>query len=172
MIVLGRIVAPFGVQGWVKIHPFGDDPLAWRTMPHWWLCADDHAAEGQWQRFTLKACRMHGKGLVASFAEVVDRNAAEALDGYYVAAPRDALPAPAEGEYYWGDLVGLAVENEAGEALGTVSGLLSTGAHDVLQIRDGTDKDAAERLVPFVAAYILDVDLAARRIRVSWEKDW
>ena len=101
-----------------------------------------------------------------------DRNAAEAIDGFFIAAPRDALPQPEENEYYWGDLVGLEVINEAAETLGTVSGLLSTAAHDVLQGQDGEGKGAVERLIPFVAAFVLDVDLAARRIRVSWQKDW
>lgn len=172
MIVLGRIVAPFGVQGWVKIHPFGDDPDSWRKMSHWWLSSDDAAPADQWKQYTLTACRAHGKGLVAALAEVPDRSAAEAIDGYYIAAPREALPKPAEGEYYWGDLVGLAVHNEAGEALGTVKGLISTGAHDVLQVQEGDGEGGVERLIPFVAAYVLDVDLAARTIRVSWEKDW
>lgn len=172
MIVLGRIVAPFGVQGWVKIHPFGDDPASWRKMSHWWLSRDDSAPDSQWKQVTIKACRPHGKSLVAALAEVPDRNAAEAIDGYFVAAPREALPKPAEGEYYWGDLVGLTVINDADEVLGTVSGLLSTGAHDVLQVQDGGGKDAQERLIPFVAAYVVDVDLPARRIRVSWQKDW
>lgn len=172
MIVLGRIVAPFGVQGWVKVHPFGDDPAAWKTMPHWWLAEHDDAPAAQWKPLTLSGFRLHGKGVVAAFREVPDRNAAEALDGCYVGAPREALPRPAEGEYYWGDLVGLAVENEAGEALGTVSSLISTGAHDVLQVRDGAGEDAAERLIPFVAAYVLDVDLGTGRIRVAWEKEW
>ena len=71
-----------------------------------------------------------------------------------------------------GDLVGLAVENEAGEAMGTVAGLISTGAHDVLQVREGEGEEGVERLIPFVAAYVLDVDLATRRIRVAWQKDW
>lgn len=172
MIVLGRIVAPFGVQGWVKIHPFGDDPLSWRKMSHWWLSSDDAAPASQWKQYTLAACRAHGKGLVAALTEVRDRSSAEAIDGFYIAAPREALPKPAEGEYYWGDLVGLAVENEAGEVLGTVKGLVSTGAHDVLQLQEGEGEGSVERLIPFVAAYVLDVDLAARRIRVSWEKDW
>lgn len=172
MIVLGRIVAPFGVQGWVKIHPFGDDPASWRKMSHWWLSRDDSAPAEAWKQFSLSACRPHGKGLVAALAEVPDRNAAEAIDGFFVGAPREALPQPAEGEYYWGDLVGLAVENEAGEALGEVAGLLSTGAHDVLQVRQDTGTDGVERLIPFVASYVLDVNLAARRIRVNWHKDW
>ncbi len=140
--------------------------------PHWWLCSDDDAPDAEWKQYTLTACRPHGKGLVAALAEVADRGAAEAVDGLYIGAPREALPKPAEGEYYWGDLVGLAVENEAGEALGTVAGLISTGAHDVLQVREGEGEEAVERLIPFVAAYVLDVNLATRRIRVAWQKDW
>lgn len=171
MIVPGRIVAPFGIQGWVKIHPFGDDPASWRAMPSVWLSSDDNAADAQWKQYALKACRPHGKSLVAALAEVPDRTAAEAVSGFYIAAPREALPQPEEGEYYWGDLVGLDVINEADEVLGSVSGLLSTGAHDVLQVHADDTKDA-ERLIPFVAAYVLDVDLPARRIRVSWHKDW
>jgi len=60
------------------------------------------------------------------------------------------------------------VINREGEALGEVSGLLSTGAHEVLRVQDGED----ERLIPFVAAYILEVDEEARRITVDWDKDW
>lgn len=168
MIVLGRIVAPFGVQGWLKIHPFGDDALSWRSMPAWWIASDPDAPAENWSQRKLAGCRAHGKGLVATLEGVTDRNAAEAVEGWYIGAPREALPKPAKDEYYWGDLVGLAVINESDEALGDVSGLISTGAHDVLQVQDGD----SERLIPFVAAYVLDVDLAARRIRVAWQKDW
>jgi 16S rRNA processing protein RimM len=168
VIVLGRIVAPFGIQGWVKIHPFGDDPLSWRMMPRWWVCPDDEGASENWRPLALRGCRMQGKSLVAAFTDVTDRDGAEALEGLYIGAPREALPATGTDEYYWADLVGLRVENRAGEALGTVSGLLSTGAHDVLQVADGED----ERLIPFVAAYVDGVDLDASLIRVDWQKDW
>lgn len=168
MIVLGRIVAPFGIQGWLKIHPFGDDALSWRSMPEWWIASDADAPAESWSKRKLVSCRAHGKGLVAALEGVADRNGAEAVEGWYIGAPRTALPKPAENEYYWGDLVGLTVANESGESLGTVSGLISTGAHDVLQVQDGDE----ERLIPFVAAYVLDVDLVARTIRVAWQKDW
>lgn len=168
MIVLGRIVAPFGVKGWLKIHPFGDDPLSWRTMPHWWLAPTDETSSRQWIQYGLRDCQAHGKGLIVSLDGIADRAAAEAINGWYVAAPRDALPHPADGEYYWDDIMGMNVHNEAGESLGKVTGLLSTGAHDVLQVQDGD----TERLIPFVAAYIVDVDLAARTIRAAWQKDW
>ncbi|GHT81842.1 ribosome maturation factor RimM [Betaproteobacteria bacterium] len=168
MIVLGRIAAPFGVKGWVKIQPFGDDPLAWGEMPQWWLSPTDDAPAPLWVAHTLRDCQEHGKGLVASLDGVADRSAAEKLQGWFIAAPRESLPQPASNEYYWGDLIGLAVENEAGEALGLISGLISTGAHDVLQVRSGDN----ERLIPFVGAYVIDVDLAARRVRVAWQRDW
>ena len=168
MIVLGRIGAPFGIQGWVKLQPHGDDPLAWETMPQWWLCADDEAPDAQWRALGLRACRQQGKALVAAFEGVSDRNAAEALTGLFFGAPRDAMPLPADDEYYWDDLIGLTVENMAGERIGEVTTLLSTGAHDVLQVNDGEN----EWLIPFVPAYIRSVDAERRRIYVDWQKDW
>ena len=168
MIIMGRIVAPFGVKGWVKIHPFGDDPAAWRTMPQWWLSPDESAEDSAWRALKLKQCRPHGKGLVAAFEGINDRTAAEALGRQFIAAPREAMPDTAEDEYYWGDLIGLRVENAAAETLGTVSSLLSAGAHDVLDVRDGD----AQHLIPFVAAYVDGVDLEAGVIRVQWQKDW
>ena len=169
MVVLGRIVAPYGLHGGLKIQPFGDDPLAWRKMPQWWLGKNpDSQKPDDWQAFSLRSLREQGKGLVAAFDEVADRNAAEALDGWYVAAPREALPVPAKDEYYWTDLIGLAVVGNAGIALGKVRNLLETGVHDVLEVVDGD----TERLIPFVGAYIKEVDLAAGEIQVDWEADW
>ncbi|QID17293.1 ribosome maturation factor RimM [Nitrogeniibacter mangrovi] len=168
MIVMGRIIAPYGIKGWVKIHPFGDDPLSWKKMPRWWLCTDDRAPEARWEPRALKGLRQQGKSLVAAFEGIDDRTAAEALQGCYVAAPREAMPPTAKDEYYWADLIGLAVENAEGEALGTVTSLISAGAHEVLQVSDGD----LEHLIPFVPAYVDTVDTDAGRIRVQWQKDW
>lgn len=163
MIVLGRITAPFGVHGWLKVHPFGDDPEAWISMPQWWL-----GAEETWQASKLKSCKLHGDGLIVLFEGIDGRTTAEKLIGLYVAAPREALPEVARDEYYWSDLVGLDVINMADEPLGQVEKLLSTGAHAVLCVRDGE----TERLLPFVAAIVKDVDIAKRRIQVDWALDW
>ena len=168
MIVLGRIVAPHGVKGWVKVHPFGDDPTAWEKMPHWWLGADPEGSD--WQAYQLEGLRFQGKSLVAKLSGVDDRNGAEAIDGRYLAAPREALPATGEKEYYWADLVGLDVVNEQGEPLGKVATLLATGGNDVLVVRDGEGEQMRERLLPFVAAVVKDV--ADGRVLVAWGKDW
>lgn len=164
MIVLGRIVAPYGVKGWVKVHPFGDDPAAWREMPTLWLGAD---AEGTtWQAYELTALKTHGGGLVAKLAGVDDRDGAEAIAGRYLAAPRNELPRTGENEFYWADLVGLEVVNEQDERLGQVATLLASSAHPVLVVKDGE----VERLLPFVDEVVKRV--ADGQVRVAWGKDW
>jgi len=92
-----------------------------------------------------------------------------------VFVPRASFPTADPDEYYWVDLIGLAVVNLQGEALGTVTGLLDTGPHSVLRITpEGADPsdEAAERLVPFVAAYVVDVEMDQRRIVVDWGLDY
>ena len=171
MIVLGRIIGPFGVHGWVKVHAFGDGPDAWCAMPQWWLSAEaeaDAAEPGKWVPYALAEASLHGKGLVAKFASVIDRSGAEAIAGLYVGAPRESLPKTEADEYYWADLVGLDVVNMQGERLGKVSGLLSSGANEVLCVRDGEH----ERLLPFVAQVVKSVDTASGRICVEWGSDW
>ncbi|MCX8086686.1 MAG: ribosome maturation factor RimM [Rhodocyclaceae bacterium] len=167
MIVLGRITAPYGVKGWLRLHPFGDDPASWRAMPHWWLGKDDKDFSA-WRAWPLLALKPHGKEWLVRFAGIEDRTAAEALAGSFAGAPREALPATAEGEYYWADLIGLRVVNERGEPLGTVRELIETGAHAVLVVEDGEQ----ERLLPFVGQVVKDVDGAAGRMVVAWEREW
>ena len=168
MIVLGRIVAPFGVQGWLRIHAFGDDPEGWRRMPRLWLSADADAPLDNWKVHELKGLRQHGDGLVAKLAGIDDRNAAEELGSCFIGAPREDLPAPQQDEYYWADLVGLEVVNVQEQSLGRVESLIETGANQVLVVKDGE----RERLLPFVAQVVKAVDLAGRRIRVEWGDDW
>jgi len=81
--------------------------------------------------------------------------------------PRSALPATDEGEYYWSDLLGLRVTNVRNEELGRVRTLLETGANQVLVV-DGE----RERLIPFVSAVVVSVDLARGELVVDWEADF
>lgn len=168
MIVLGRIVAPYGLQGWVKIRAFGDDPQAWCEMPHWWLAAEAGDDPTAWQRYKVEDAQPRTKDLIAKLEGIADRTAAEAIDGRYVGAPREALPQTDIDEFYWADLIGLEVVSTNGERLGRVSGMLSTAAHAVLRVQDGD----RERLLPFVAQVVKLVDTARGLIRVEWSADW
>ena len=168
MIVLGRIVAPYGVKGWLRLRPFGDDPQSWQKMPQWWLSPDDKLPEASWQPHALEAVKMHSDGVVLKLKGVDDRNGAEALDGCFVGAPRERLPQPQHDEYYWADLIGLTVLNLQGQPLGKVQSLIETGANEVLVLEDGE----RQRLVPFVAHVIKAVDVPGGTIRADWESDW
>ena len=168
IVVLGKIVAPYCLRGAVKVHPFADDPLGWSMLPYWWL-GQEGASPTEWRRTRLVWCKEHGDVLVAELECLPDRNASESAHGYFVGVPREDLPPVGANEYYWADLVGLEVFNMRDQKLGTVLGLIETSANNVLRIGDSEQK---ERLLPFVATVVLDVDLRARRMQVHWEADW
>jgi len=165
IVVLGRLADPYGIKGWLRLHPFGDDPLAWADMPVWWV-----AKEGEpWRECKLKSLKTHGNGIVVLLEGIADRTAAESAKGLLVGAPRDALPTTGKDEFYWADLIGLDVVNTADQHLGKVAGLIETGANDVLRV---VADDESERLLPFVSAVVLAVEKEAGLIRVEWGSDW
>ncbi len=160
---MGRIAAPFGVKGWVRIVPYAQSPAALAGQRRWWV-----GVAGEWDEVKVAEAAVHGASVIARFSDCTDRDRAAQLRGREVALARDALPQLAPNEYYWADLIGLEVVNGEGASLGTVTDLFSNGAHDVMRVGAG----GVERLVPFVAAVIRAVDLARRRIEVDWGADW
>ena len=165
-VVMGRVAAPFGVQGWVKIQPFTGEPEALLGFPTWWLGAP--GSDKQDPRRVLEA-RRHSEYLIARLEGILSREEAAKYRGYEVSVPRQALPEAKEDEVYLEDLVGLKVVNRQGSSHGVVASVQDNGAQPVLRVvNDG----AAERLIPFVPAYVLEVDLDAQRIDVDWQWDY
>ena len=159
---MGRIAAPFGIKGWIKVQPFSEDPGALMDFQSW------RVGRGEQQTlFTVEAVQEHGNVLVAKLDGVDDRDTAYALRGQEVSVARSELPSPDENEYYWSDLIGLTAVNREGVILGQVDSLLESGAHDVLVI-----KGKREHLIPFVAAIVGKVDLEGATIEVDWGEDY
>jgi 16S rRNA processing protein RimM len=181
-VEVGRILGAWGVKGWVKVQPFAPDPQALFSSRRWFLKpAQSHGPQAPGAAAPVPAllkisqARRHGDAVVAQFHGVEDRSAAEALRGVRVFVPRTSFPSADPDEYYWVDLIGLAVVNLQGEALGTVLDLLDTGPHSVLRVvPEGADPsdEAAQRLIPFVATYVIDVSLPDKRITVDWGLDY
>lgn len=159
---MGRIVAPYGVRGWVKIQPATEAVDGLLEYPSWWL-----GQPGDWRQQEWLEGRAHGATLVARLEGCDDRDQAFALRGQQIAVPRSSMPAPKSGEYYWCDLIGLSVENTLGDKLGQVEEVFATGANDVLVVRGDR-----ERLIPFIDPVVIEVDIAAATIRVDWELDY
>lgn len=160
---MGRIVAPFGVKGWVKIKPYTATARSLADYPVWWLESDG----GGWRESVVEAAHPQGSNVVAKLAGCEDRDAAAGLKGLEVAVPRAALPATAPGEYYWTDLLGLRVENERAQELGIVARMMETGANAVLVVEGDR-----ERLIPFISDVVKRVDLESRSIIVDWDTDY
>ncbi len=119
-ITLAVIVGAHGVAGEVRLKVFAEDFAAHRSF-------NDGA-------LTLTSARGGSNGTIARFAEVADRNAAEAMRGTELTVPRSTLPALAEGEYYHADLIGLAAVSTDGDALGHVVAIENFGAGDVIEV--------------------------------------
>ena len=117
--------------------------------------------------------KKQAKGLVALTEGIEDRTQAEELIGSEIWVDKDQLPNLEKGDYYWHQLEGLEVFNEAGEFLGEVSHLFETGANDVLVVKASEKSiDDMERLIPYVEKEIvLEIDLEERRILVAWGSD-
>ncbi|MBI1964849.1 MAG: 16S rRNA processing protein RimM, partial [Betaproteobacteria bacterium] len=123
--------------------------------------------DGDWRLRAVAEAKVQGRAVIARLEGCGDRESAAALRGREVAVPRAALPRTRENEYYWADLVGLNVVNAEAQDLGRVTRILQTGANDVLVVQGGR-----ERLIPFIAEVIRDVDLAAGVVRVDWGADY
>jgi len=165
---MGRVAAPWGIKGWLKVYPLTQVPETLLEFKAWWL----RRREGAWIEHTLVEGRQHGSTLLACLTGMPDREVAALWSGAEIGVPREELPAPAEDEMYWADLIGLAVVNREGVALGTVEAVDEFGAHPVLRVADVMAEPARKRLIPFVDALIDSVDRAAGRITVDWQPEY
>ena len=170
LVPVGHITGAFGVQGWVRIKPYSAHADAMLGSKRWWLDKPQlHDVERQ-------QARVQGDEIVAQLVGLVDRDAAEALKGAMVQISRRYFPALDDNEYYWIDLIGLAVENVQGESLGTVSGLMESGAHPILRVAlpdiPGVEKRQREMLIPFVDNFVKSIDQTAKLIKVDWGLDY
>jgi 16S rRNA processing protein RimM len=173
-IEVGRIADAWGIKGWFKVLSHSADPEALFSSKRWYL----QPAERGLKTFSgtvllkIREAKDHSGTVVATAQEVDDRDAAEALRGARVFVPRSSFPTASPDEYYWVDLIGLAVLNREGVELGTVKELLSTGPQTVLVLEYREEGKTLERMIPFVSAYVDSVDLPGRRITVDWQPDY
>lgn len=164
---MGRVVAPYGILGWLKIQPHTEYLDGLLDYPVWSLGREDGLRKTPWQSYTLETAKVHNDVLVVKLKGVNDRDAALKCKGLHVAVARAELPEADEGEYYWSDLIGLEVTNHQGVALGLVVELFETGANDVLVV-----KGDRERLIPYTDQAVLEIDLAKKTMLVDWDAEF
>lgn len=158
-VELGRIGAPFGVNGWMHVQSFTAPPEALLGYPRWSVRLE----AGDRVERRLAEGRAQGRGLIARLDGVTDRDAAAALRGAYVEVERTALPPPAQRQFYRADLVGLKVYNLSGAELGVVRHFVETPANAVMVV-----EGRGQHWVPATPQHLRKVDLDAGSILVDW----
>jgi 16S rRNA processing protein RimM len=157
-VCLGQIGAAHGLRGEVRLRSFTADPAAIATYGP--LETEDGRA------FAIESLRPVKDHFVATLSGIADRDAAARLANTKLYVPRERLPKPAEpDEFYHADLIGLAVVDRAGQSFGTVIAVHNFGAGDLIEVRP--DAGGKTELLPFDAATVPQVDLAAGRLVVE-----
>jgi len=164
LVDVGKISGPYGIKGWLRVMSYTEPRENILSYSPWLLGKKN----GNFSEWRVEEARLHGKGLIIKFENIENPESAAKLSGLTVAIVRDQLPEAAEGEYFWADLIGLAVITITGFNLGEVDYLIETGANDVLVV-----KGERERLVPFVQGDVIkNIDLKERIITVDWDPDF
>jgi 16S rRNA processing protein RimM len=151
-VTLAAIAGAHGISGEVRLKLFAESIESIRRLK---------SVQVGDRRLSLKSVKMAGGNPVARFAELSDRNQAEALRGQLITVTRSELPPLEEGEYYHADLIGLPCESAEGELLGQVAAVENFGAGDILEIEK---PDGKRMMVPFRAGI---ADLGDGRIIVD-----
>ena len=156
-VLLAAILGAHGLKGEVRVKTFTETPDSLGVY------GPLHAKDGR--GFTLEAQRPGKDGeVIAAFAEVRDRDAAEALKGTELFVSRAALPEAANGEFYHADLVGLDAEDNQGRRIGKVAAVHNYGAGDVLVIAADTGD---EILIAFTRENVPEIDVKGGRLIVA-----
>lgn len=156
-VVIGKIGAPHGVRGTVRVRPSGSGRHLREGMEP--LVGDS--------RVRILRSRETPKGFLIDLEGVESRPEAISLRGIELLLDRSELDAPDEDEFYAGDLVGLSVFDESGEVLGSVAETFGTPAHEVLVVRgDKEDSVSGDLYVPFTLEHVPEVDIEKGRLVV------
>jgi 16S rRNA processing protein RimM len=161
---MGRISGAFGIRGWVKLTSYTEPPENIFNFSPWYL-TQKHSKD--LLTMTVATFKPQQKEWAVQFAEIDDRDKAQALRGAYIQIPRELLPA-LQDEYYWIDLEGLKVINLENQTLGVVEYLFATGSNDVMMV-----KGSREHLIPFVRPDVVrNIDLDAKIMVVDWDSEF
>jgi len=173
-VVMGRIGAPYGIKGWVKLYSFADPAENLLVYQQFWIAGGNSGSgENGLQAIEIDQARPQGGGFIGHIKGCDVREDTRHYTGKELLIPKEQLPVLEEG-WYWYELEGLRVVNQTDEDLGRIMRMLETGANDVMVVQgDAASIDLEERLLPWVEGQVvIDVDLDTKVVRVDWERDW
>ena len=152
IIKLGKITAPQGIKGEVRVYPYTDKPTRFSEI---------EAVLLNGRRCRIEKARYMKNMAILKLEGIDDRNAAETMRNRELLLPREELWKQPEGTYFVDDLVGCAVVSEDGAPVGTLKTIHSRPAQDLYEIERA---DGSSFLLPAVKEFVRHVDVANRII--------
>lgn len=165
-VIIGRIGAPYGLKGWVKVQSFTEPQSNLCDYPQGWL---KHPTQKTWQPYQASIKQL-SKAILFKFTDCEDPETARKLTGAMLAIERRALPKLEKDEYYWSDLEGFKIITQSGVCLGKIEYFIPTGANDVMLIKDEDSKK--QQLIPYIDEVVLKVDLEQGELLVDWHPEF
>jgi 16S rRNA processing protein RimM len=156
-VVVGRLLRPHGVRGEVRMHPETDFPERLAGLRDAVLLK-----AGQPTPVRVEHVRPHGAQMLVKLVGVDTVEAAREWVGSNLAVPRAEVPPPPAGRHYVFDIIGLRVQTDSGEVLGTVTEVLRTKSNDVYVVQGS----GRRYLIPAISSVVLTIDVAGGAITV------
>jgi len=157
-VTVGVAGRPHGLRGEFRVNAHGGLPQGLKGYSKVYL----DRGRGV-EPVELISSRMHGKFILLKLEGIDSPEAAGGLIGAEICVERSEMPALEEGEYYHVDLIGCSIEDENANNLGSVIDVFSTGAHDVLTVRD----KGSEWMLPVVSDFVDEIDVDKRIVKVK-----
>ncbi len=152
LMVMGQITGAHGLEGNIKVRSFAQSQDFFAPGSRVFVSSQTPSDA---QPFVVKSCVPYKKGLLMRLSGVEDRDTADALIGKQLRVQRSRLPAPEKNAWYWEDLYGLTVTDQVLGDIGTIDTLFSTGAHDILVVKN----NGTEMLIPMHRQFVMSVDI-------------
>jgi len=155
---IGVVRKPHGVRGGLKVTLYSIDLDTLQNLKQFFVNTGN-----KWEELSLRSCQGYDDFAILAFHEISDRTEADTYREREIFAYQSELPQLADDEDLLEDLVGCIVVDEDNKTIGTVVEVLSPASHDILVVQEGD----AERMIPLVDDWVLEVDLDAKRIQVN-----
>jgi 16S rRNA processing protein RimM len=159
LVAVGKIIGTHGIKGLLKIYSYSGNIKSLQSAETALLKGKD----GTLREYAVKSVSAHAGGFILGLDGFSDINQALFLTGSELCIRRNQLPVPDEDEYYWRDLIGLAVHTDHGVELGTLVDIFETGSSDIYVVRGGSK----EYLIPAIADVIAHIDVPGKKMIIT-----
>jgi 16S rRNA processing protein RimM len=159
LIPVGKIIGTHGIKGFLKVFSYSGNIQSLLAAETVILKGKD----GKLSEHAVKSVSAHSNGFILALDDFSDINQVLTFTGSELCLKRSQLPIPDDDEYYWRDLIGLAVFTDQGVDLGTVVDIFETGSSDIYVVR-GSSK---EYLIPAIADVISGIDIAGKKMIIT-----